>query len=58
VGSDLVLRTRPPVRVHRLRYSPAETTLADRLAPLARTSSVRLSPDLHLDSHGVGAAAI
>jgi phosphatidylserine decarboxylase len=58
VGSDLVVRTRPPVRVHRLRYSPAETALAERLAPLARTSSVRLSPDLHLDSNGVAAAAI
>jgi phosphatidylserine decarboxylase len=58
VGSDLVLRSRPPVRVHRLRYSPADAAVADRLAPLARTSSVRLTPDMHIDSNGIAAAAI
>jgi len=58
VGSDLVLRSRPPVRVHRLRYSPADAALADRLAPLARTSSVRLTPDMHIDSNGIAAAGI
>ena len=58
VGSDLVLRSSPPLRVHRLRYTPADAALAERLTPLARTSSVRLTPDVHLDSNGVAAAAI
>lgn len=58
VGSDLVLRSMPPVRIHRLRYTRAEPALAERLAPLARTSSVRLSPDMHIDSTGVAVAAI
>lgn len=58
VGSDLVLRNVPPLRVHRLRFSTADPALADRLAPLERTSSVRVAPDLHLDSNGVAAAAI
>ncbi|HEX6873407.1 MAG TPA: phosphatidylserine decarboxylase [Micromonosporaceae bacterium] len=58
VGSDLVLRNVPPVRVHRLRYTPADTALAERLAPMARTSSVRLTSDMHLDSNGIAAAAI
>jgi phosphatidylserine decarboxylase len=58
VGSDVVLRTMPPLRVHRLRYTPAETAVADRLAPMARTSSVRLTPRMNIDSNGVAAAAI
>jgi phosphatidylserine decarboxylase len=58
VGSDLVLRNVPPVRVHRLRYTAANAALAERLAPLARTSSVRLTRGMHLDSNGVAAAAI
>jgi len=58
VGSDVVLRTMPPLRVHRLRYTPAETALAARLAPLARTSSVQLTPGMNIDSNGVAAAAI
>jgi phosphatidylserine decarboxylase len=58
VGSDVVLRSMPPLRVHRLRYTPAETALAEQLAPLARTSSVRLTPRMNIDSNGVAAAAI
>jgi phosphatidylserine decarboxylase len=58
VGSDLVVRNLPPVRVHRLRYTEASAALASRLAPLARTSSVRLTPRMHIDSNGVAAAAI
>jgi phosphatidylserine decarboxylase len=58
VGSDVVLRSRPPLRVHRLRYTPADPALAERLAPLARTSSVRLTPRLNIDSSGVAAAAM
>lgn len=58
VGTDLVVRNLPPVRVHRLRFSPADATLAERLAPMERTSSVRITPDVHLDSSGVVAAAV
>lgn len=58
VGSELVVRNVPPVRVHRLRYSAGEVALADRLAPLTRTSSVRLTRGMHLDSNGVAAAAL
>jgi phosphatidylserine decarboxylase len=57
VGSDLVLRNVPPVRVHRLRFSPADPALAERQEPLRRTSSVRLG-GLRLDSSGVAAAGI
>jgi phosphatidylserine decarboxylase len=57
VGTDLVLRNVPPVRVHRLRFTPADPGAAERLAPLARTSSVRLG-GVRLDSNGVAAAAI
>jgi phosphatidylserine decarboxylase len=57
VGSDLVLRNGPPVRVHRLRFSPGDPALAERLEPLRRTSSVRLG-GLRLDSNGVAAAGI
>jgi phosphatidylserine decarboxylase len=57
VGSDLVLRNVPPVRVHRLRFTPADPVLAGRLEPLRRTSSVRLG-GLRLDSNGVAAAGI
>jgi phosphatidylserine decarboxylase len=58
VGGDLVVRNLPPVRVHRLRYTEASAALATRLAPLARTSSVRLTPRMHIDSNGIAAAAI
>jgi phosphatidylserine decarboxylase len=58
MGGDTVLRSMPPLRVHRLRYTPAEAELAERLAPLARTSSVRLTPRMNIDSNGVAAAAI
>lgn len=58
VGSDLILRNLPPVRVHRLRWTPADPALADRLTPVSRPSSVPLTRDLHLDSHGVAGAGI
>ncbi len=58
VGSDLVLRNIPPLRVHRLRFTAADPALAERLAPLVRTSSVQLTRGVHLDSNGVAAAAI
>jgi phosphatidylserine decarboxylase len=58
VGTDLVLRNLPPLRVHRLSWTAPDPALADGLAPVTRPSSVRLTPDLHLDSHGVAAAGI
>jgi phosphatidylserine decarboxylase len=58
VGSDLVLRNAPPVRVHRLRYTAADPVTAARLAPFSRPSSVRLSRDMHVDSNGVVAAGL
>jgi phosphatidylserine decarboxylase len=58
VGSDLVLLNAPPVRVHRLRWTPAEPALAEQLTAVARPSSVPLTRELHIDSNGVAAAAI
>jgi phosphatidylserine decarboxylase len=58
VGTDVVLRSMPPLKVYRLRYTPAEAAQAERLAPLARTSSIRLTPGMNIDSNGVAAAAI
>jgi phosphatidylserine decarboxylase len=58
VGSDLVLRNPPPVRVHRLRFSPAEPALAVRLAPAYRTSSVPVTRGMHIDSNGIAAAGL
>jgi len=57
-GTDLVLRNSPPVRVHRLRYTPGEVATAARLAPAYRPSSVPLTDTMHLDSNGVAAAGI
>ncbi len=58
IGSDLVLRNLPPVRVHRLRFTHADTALAEKVGPLERTSSVRLTADMHIDSSGVAATGI
>ena len=58
VGSDLVLRNQPPLRVHKLRYSPADVSGAATLAPAYRTSSVPLTRTMHIDSNGVAAAGI
>jgi phosphatidylserine decarboxylase len=58
VGTDLVLRNVPPVRVHRLRFTPVPAALATRLAPAYRPSSVPLTPRMHIDSNGVAAAGI
>ncbi|MGA8113282.1 MAG: phosphatidylserine decarboxylase [Actinocatenispora sp.] len=58
VGTDLVVRHRPPLRVHRLRFTPAEPLVADRLTPVTRPSSVPLAGGMNLDSNGVAAAAV
>ncbi len=58
VGTDLVLRNSPPVRVYRLRFTPADAAAAERLAPAYRPSSVPLTRDMNIDSNGVAAAGI
>ncbi|NBE80730.1 phosphatidylserine decarboxylase [Micromonospora rubida] len=57
-GTDLVLRNSPPVRVYRLRFTPAVVAVAARLAPAHRPSSVPLTRGMHIDSNGVAAAGI
>jgi phosphatidylserine decarboxylase len=58
VGSDLVVRNQAPVRVHKLRFTPARTAIAATLAPAYRPSSVPLTRTMHIDSNGVAAAGI
>jgi phosphatidylserine decarboxylase len=58
VGTDLVIRNRPPLRVHRLRYGTAPAALAGRMRPALRPSSVPLSRTMNIDSNGVAAAGI
>jgi phosphatidylserine decarboxylase len=58
VGTDLVLRNIPPLRVHRLCWTPGAISDAETLVPVARPSSVSLTRGMHLDSNGVAAASI
>ncbi|WP_412541563.1 phosphatidylserine decarboxylase [Longispora sp. K20-0274] len=58
VGSDLVLRSTPPLRVHRLRFTPGSAEAAADLAPAYRTSSVPLAGGMNIDSNGVAAFGI
>jgi phosphatidylserine decarboxylase len=58
VGTDLVLAHRPPLRVHRLRFSPVPAAAASALAPAYRPSSVPVTRGMHIDSNGVAAAGI
>ncbi|HEY7271986.1 MAG TPA: phosphatidylserine decarboxylase [Actinoplanes sp.] len=58
VGSDLVLRNQPPVRIFRLRFTAADPATAATLAPAYRTASVPLTRTMHIDSNGVAAAGI
>ncbi|NMO57026.1 phosphatidylserine decarboxylase family protein [Actinoplanes sp. TBRC 11911] len=58
VGSDLVVRNQPPVRVHKLRFTAAATSVASKIAPAYRPSSVPLTRTMHIDSNGVAAAGI
>jgi phosphatidylserine decarboxylase len=57
-GTDLVLRNVPPVRIHRLRFTPAAAATAGRLAPAYRPSSVPLTRTMNIDSNGVAAAGV
>jgi phosphatidylserine decarboxylase len=57
-GTDLVLRNTPPVRVHRLRYTPGRVASARRLTPAYRPSSVQLTRTMNIDSNGVAAFGI
>jgi phosphatidylserine decarboxylase len=58
VGSDLVVRNQPPVRIHKLRFTPADVRVAATLAPAHRPSSVPVTRTMHIDSSGVAAAGI
>jgi phosphatidylserine decarboxylase len=58
VGSDLVVRNQPPVRVHKLRFTEADRRTAATLAPAHRPSSVPVTRTMHIDSSGVAAAGI
>ncbi len=58
VGTDLVLRNTPPVRVHKLRFSEADPAVAAMLKPAFRPSSVPLAGSMNIDSNGVAAAGI
>jgi phosphatidylserine decarboxylase len=58
VGADLVVRNKPPVRVHRLRFTQADPAVAATLAPAYRPSSVPVTRTMHIDSNGVAAAGI
>lgn len=58
VGSDLVLRNLPPLRVHRLSWTTPPAELADTLVPVDRPASVPLTRHLRVDSNGVAAAGL
>ncbi|MEU4239388.1 phosphatidylserine decarboxylase [Actinoplanes sp. NPDC026619] len=58
VGTELVVRNSPPLRVHKLRFTPADTKVAATLAPAYRPSSVPVTRGMHIDSNGVAAAGI
>ncbi len=58
VRADLVVRNRPPLRVHHLRFSPADPALAERLEPAYTPSHVPVTERMGIDSNGVVAAGI
>jgi phosphatidylserine decarboxylase len=53
-----VVRNSPPLRVHKLRFTPADAAVAATLAPAYRPSSVPVTRGMHIDSNGVAAAGI
>ena len=66
IGTDLIARSFPPVRIHKLRIGtaakregePRAIAPAEDLAPAWRASSVAVTPNMHLDSNGVIAAGL
>lgn len=58
VGSDLVVRSWPPLKIHRLRMSTAKPVTAEQVAPAWRPSSVPLTRKMHIDSNGIIAAGL
>ncbi|WP_204745450.1 phosphatidylserine decarboxylase [Glycomyces paridis] len=66
IGTDLIVRSLPPVRIHKLRIGsaskhegePRAIAAAEGLAPAWRASSVAVTPNLHLDSNGIIAAGL
>ncbi len=58
VGSDLVLRNLPALRVHRLRFTTPDLDQVDQLIPAYRPSSVPLTRGMHIDSNGLAAAGV
>ncbi|MCH7230623.1 phosphatidylserine decarboxylase [Glycomyces sp. L485] len=61
IGTDLILRSFPPLRIHKLRIgsasddeaAPRAVAPAEDLAPAWRASSVSVTPGLHVDSNGL-----
>jgi phosphatidylserine decarboxylase len=66
IGTDLIVRSLPPMRIHKTRIGsaaeregePRAIAPAEDLAPAWRASSVAVTPNLHLDSNGVIAAGL
>jgi len=57
VRSERVLRSRPPLRVHHLRFTVADPGLAERLAPAWSPTRVALGRGVALDVDGAVALA-
>ncbi|HEU5126560.1 MAG TPA: phosphatidylserine decarboxylase [Glycomyces sp.] len=61
IGTDLILRSLPPLRIHKLRIGSAGASAAEPrgvapaedLAPAWRASSVPLTRGMHVDSNGM-----
>ena len=58
VGEDLLIRNRPPLHIHRLRFTATPVAVAERLHPAVRPSSVRLTRTMNIDSNGIAAVGI
>lgn len=58
IGSDLVLRNFPPLRVHQLSWSTPPAGSTDQLVAVDRPSSVPLTRTMHVDSNGLAAAGL
>lgn len=58
VDSDVVLRNRPPLRIHRLSFDQAPLSAARDIAPTHRAASVPITSRMHIDSNGLTAGGI